>query len=110
MLAKKYRLPIQTVLNKSGRSFKSSHFLFKSFFNKLKFNRFGVVISKKIDKRAAERNRLKRIFFDSVKNFIFTKNTENFDILVIILRNMTKLQKADIIKELNESLAKIIKS
>ncbi len=114
MLAKKYRLPIQTVLNKSGRNFKSRCFLFKFFLNNLNFNRFGVVISKKIDKRAAERNRLKRIIFDSIKKFVFrpadVKNKENFDVLIIVLQNMTKFSKTDIIKELNESLSKIIKS
>jgi len=108
MLAKKYRLQIQSVLNKSGQTFKSRSFLIKTFLNKKDFNRFGVVISKKVDKRATGRNKIKRIVLDLAKNYVFSKNPKKFDVLIIISPAMIKLEKTDIIKELDEALQKLI--
>ena len=108
MLAKRYRLPIQSVLNKSGRTFRGRSFLIKSFLNQLDFNRFGVVVSKKIDKRAVKRNLIKRIVLDSAKKFVLGESENKSDVLIIISPAMIKLEKADIIKELEESLQKIL--
>jgi len=112
MLAKKYRLPIQSVLNKSGRTFKSRSFLIKIFAGQEKFNRFGVVISKKVDKRAVGRNKIKRIVLDLSKKFISqsedSKNINKFDVLIIISPVMIKMEKADIIKELEDAFQKIL--
>jgi ribonuclease P protein component len=114
MLAKKYRLPIQSVLNKSGRTFRSRSFLIKLFLNKLDFNRFGVVISKKVSKLAVKRNLIKRIVLDSAKKFVRQpadpENKNKADVLIIISPAMIKMEKADIIKELEEAFRKIIKS
>jgi len=108
MLAKKYRLPIQSVLNKSGRTFRSRSFLIKTFVSSLEFNRFGVVISKKVDKRASKRNQIKRTILDGVKGFVSESNVPKLDVLIIISPNMIKTEKTDIIKELEEALEKII--
>ncbi|MDO8442685.1 MAG: ribonuclease P protein component [bacterium] len=108
MLAKKYRLPIQSVLNKSGQTFRSRSFLIKVFSNQLEFNRFGVVISKKVSKLAVKRNLLKRMVLDAAKKFVSDENKNKFDILIIISPAMIKMEKADIIKELEESLQKIL--
>ncbi len=108
MLAKKFRLPIQSVLNKSGRTFRSRSFLIKTFSNQLDFNRFGVVISKKVSKLAVKRNLIKRIVLDTTKKFVAAENKNKLDILLIISPVMIKMEKADIIKELEESLNKII--
>ncbi|MHB9019263.1 MAG: ribonuclease P protein component [Minisyncoccota bacterium] len=108
MLAKKYRLPIQSVLNKSGRTFRSRSFLIKSFLSSLDFNRFGVVISKKVSKLAVKRNLIKRIVLDLTKNFVNTESKSKSDILIIISPVMIKMEKADIIKELEDSLQRIL--
>jgi len=108
MLAKKYRLPIQSVLNKSGRTFRGRSFLIKLFLNQLDFNRFGVVISKKVDKRAVKRNLIKRIVLDLAKKFIIAESNNGFDVLIIISPAMIKMEKADIIKELEEALQKVL--
>jgi len=110
MLAKKYRLPIQSVLNKSGRTFRSRSFLIKLFLNQMDFNRFGVVISKKVSKLAVKRNLIKRIVLDCAKKFVPAANKMGSDILIIISPAMIKMEKADIIKELEEAFRKIIKS
>ncbi len=109
MLAKKYRLQIQSVLNKSGRTFRGRSFLIKAFPNSEVFNRFGVVISKKVDKKATGRNKIKRLVLDFVKSFVLSEGGKKNDILIIISPAMIKMEKADIIKELDESLRKIIK-
>jgi ribonuclease P protein component len=38
------------------------HFVLKEKANGLRVNRFGIVVSKKIDKRAVERNQIKRFY------------------------------------------------
>ena len=119
MLAKKYRLPIQSVLpphlkvrcgglNKSGRTFRSRSFLIKVFSNQLEFNRFGVVISKKVSKLAVKRNSIKRMVLDTAGKFVRAGNKNKFDTLIIISPAMIKMEKADIIKELEEALTKTI--
>lgn len=109
MLAKKYRLPIQLVLNKSGQTFRSRSFLIKTFTSNLEFNRFGVVISKKVDKRASKRNQIKRMLLDETKDFILQNNTPKLEVLIIVSPNMIKTGKTDIIEELKDLLQKIIK-
>jgi len=47
-------------INRSGRSFFSSCFRLKYLTNNLGLNRFAIVVSTKISKKATERNRLKR--------------------------------------------------
>ena len=75
------------------------------------FNRFGVVISKKVDKRAATRNRIKRIVLDAAKKFVCAgQQSRPADVLIIVSPNMAKSEKADIIKELNDALSGIFKS
>ena len=118
MLSKRFRLPIQSVLpphlkvrcgglNKSGRTFRGRSFLIKVFSSPVNFNRFGVVISKKVDKRAVKRNWIKRIVLDAAKKFVIAENKNKLDILIIISPTMIKMEKADIIKELDEVLKKL---
>lgn len=75
-------------------------------------NRFGVVISKKVDKSAAERNRLKRIILDSTKKFILPAGAgtkrDKYGILIIVSPAVSKIEKADIIKELDDFLSKTL--
>ena len=118
MLSKRFRLPIGQLpphlkvrcggLNKSGRTFRGRSFLIKAFSNQADFNRFGVVISKKVSKLAVKRNWIKRIVLDTAKKFVITENNNKADVLIIISPTMIKMEKADIIKELEEALNKIV--
>lgn len=85
MLAKKYRLP--KVVKFNNASFVSMpEFVAKVKPNKLLFNRLGVIISKKIDKRAVVRNRIKRLIHTIVQEL--QENTkQGYDILIIIKKN-----------------------
>ncbi|PIR44371.1 ribonuclease P protein component [Candidatus Wolfebacteria bacterium CG10_big_fil_rev_8_21_14_0_10_31_9] len=101
MLAKKYKLPINTFLNKKTASLKQPpYFNFKIISNNLNFSRFGVVISKKVSPKAVERNKIKRTIF----NFIRTKKYHlnlGKDILIIVYPETAKIEKEKIEKKLS---------
>lgn len=63
--------------------FSISEFVLKEKKNGLLLNRFGIVVSKKVDKRATVRNKIKRIFRQALINL--DKNMEaGHDILIIV--------------------------
>ena len=86
-------------------SFSCPEFIFKSKNNGLNLNRYGVVISKKIDKRAVVRNRIKRIF----RNTLFNLN-ENMilghDILFIVKIGSQNKTKEEIQSSIENALGK----
>lgn len=106
MLAKKYRLPIQSVVKKRGHSLGGRYFLLKIFSSNLAFNRFGIIISKKVAKKSTERNRLKRLFFNTLKEFIFA-GRKKYDFLILVSPNVSQLETKDLKKELQKALNKI---
>lgn len=73
----------------SGASFNNSYsfsvpqFVLKERKNGLLINRFGIVVSKKIDKRAVLRNKIKR-FFRSVLVNLNKNTTPGHDMLFIV--------------------------
>jgi ribonuclease P protein component len=104
MLPKKFRLPIQQWMKKRGRKIitkKSNFFIVKFMSNGLGYSRFGIIISSKIQKKAVERNRLKREIF----NFIRLNNFHlrpGKDFLVVALPAVAGGIKREILKkELN---------
>lgn len=60
MLKRKFRIPKGIRFNNS-RLFSAPFFLLKMRENGLLFNRFAVIVSKKIDKRSVIRNKIKRL-------------------------------------------------
>jgi ribonuclease P protein component len=106
MLAKKFRLPIQTVFAKKGRHLKSDHFLVKIFPNQLSYPRVGVVVSKKVDARASARNRIRRQILDEARRNIALL-PEGKDILIVVSSSFAKLEKTDSQKHLREFFAKL---
>lgn len=81
-------------------SFSVPQFVLKQKKNGLMLNRFGIIVSKKIDKRAVERNRIKRMFRTSLLDL--NKNMmPGHDILFITrigVLNKTKEENYSIIK------------
>lgn len=63
-------------------NFSVPQFVLKAKKNGLALNRFGIVVSKKIDKRAVERNRVKRMFRDILRE-LDRNMIPGHDILVI---------------------------
>lgn len=67
--------------------------------NDLSYNRFGFVISKKIDKRAVVRNRAKRLVRSCVEE-LFEKLSTGYDMLFIILKNISDQKREMIYNEI----------
>lgn len=94
MLEKKYRLPWGVRFDNSS-SFSAPFFIAKVKSNTLLFNRFGVIISKKVDKRAVYRNRIKRLIHSVVEEL--HENTKTgYDILIIIKKNAVAKTREDL--------------
>ena len=102
MLAKKYRLPIQEFVKKSGKSYKSRHFLLKIFYSKGAHSRFGIVISKKVSPKAIARNKIKRRTFDFFGRYIAKLPIEDY--LVIVLSGAAEVDENEFLQELSKLL------
>lgn len=87
MLAKQHRLVKQKDFEKvfkQGRAYYTKLFGTKTLANQLEFNRFGIVISTKVSKKATERNRLKRQVRQAVRDL--DKNLKSgLDLVIIVL-------------------------
>ena len=92
MLAKQYRLP-RSVAFHNAKVIPTPYFKVLIQANNLSHNRFGFVISKKIDKRAVVRNRLRRILQSAVSQFLFSNSK---DILFIVKQSFVKEKTPDI--------------
>jgi ribonuclease P protein component len=82
-------------------SFTTPQFVLKEKKNGLNINRFGIIVSKKIDKRAVGRNKIKRRFRDVFLN-LEQKMSSGHDILLIIKKgtvDKTKEENALVIKQ-----------
>lgn len=81
MLDKKHRLP-NNISFKNSQIFFSNAFSIKIIESQNEVPRFGVVVSKKIDKRAVGRNKIKRQIRDSIDKLL-PKIYNVKDILII---------------------------
>ncbi len=84
MLAKKYRLPVQSVINRKGQTFRGRYVTLKMFTSTRPHGRVGVVVSKKTAGLATERNRLKRLAYGAVD--VKTLSTRNVEFLLLVQR------------------------
>ena len=90
---------------KNSYSFSVAQFVLKERENGLLLNRFGIVVSKKIDKRAAARNKIKRIFRDALLNL--NKNMmSGHDILFIVKIGTLSKTKEEIQLSIENALEK----
>ncbi|MDO8583107.1 MAG: ribonuclease P protein component [bacterium] len=91
-------------------NFTTPQFVLKAKKNDLALNRFGVVVSKKIDKRAVERNRIKRMFRDVLSD-LCVNMLSGHDILYIVRIGIVNKTKEEIQVLIKDSLqkAKLIK-
>ncbi len=103
MFKREFRLPKNVRFNKENQVF--SKFLFiKVSENKVNLKRFGIVVSKRVDKRAVIRNKIKRQIRSCIE-----ENEKNVpvgkDILIIVMPNIKDKQK----KEICDSIEKLFK-
>ncbi|MBI3046205.1 MAG: ribonuclease P protein component [Candidatus Harrisonbacteria bacterium] len=97
MLAKKYRLPIQSVIGKNARVVKTPFFLFKIFPSRFSYSRFGIIISKKVAQKSTARNKIKRMIFSALNPNQQPIN----DFLIIASPKIKNLTKEEIIKHVS---------
>lgn len=88
---------------KNGKGFKQGSLYLKSNENKLQSSRFGFVVSKKFSKKAVDRNRIKRILREIVREMI-DKIKTGLDIVIIVNPGA----KADF-QELTETINRLLK-
>ena len=108
MLAKKYRLPIQTVIGKKGKILKDPYFLLNVMPSRLPYSRYGIVVSKKVSAKATERNRIRRKLFSIIGNNFFKKQkVMRQDFLIIVSPNIKKISNGEISVSFERLLNKI---
>lgn len=87
MLAKERRLAKQKDFEKvfkQGRAYYTKILGVKILFNGQKYNRFGIIISSKVSKKAVERNKLKRQIREVLREFNKSLRP-GFDMAIIVL-------------------------
>lgn len=104
MLAKPYRLHARIRL-KNAIPLKAPHFLLLIEKNSLGHNRYGFVVSKKVDKKAVVRNRLRRQLSACVeKQHAFLK--PGFDILFLLKKEAVGKKTTDLCSIFTDLLRK----
>jgi len=109
MFKRQNRLPGGSRFN-SSKSFTVAFFVLKVKENNLGLNRFGIVVSKKIDKRAVVRNRIKRMLREIILN-INSEMTSGHDMLFIVRKMIQNAERDNIYFLIRKTLeqAKYIK-
>jgi len=96
---------VSSVRFTNSYKFSIGEFVLKEKKNGLLLNRFGIVVSKKIDKRAVVRNRIKRIFREDLIEINKNMNPGH-DILFIARTGVLKKTKEEIGLSVKNSLEK----
>lgn len=104
MLKREFRLPAGLRFTRFS-AYRSRSFKLLASLNGLTHNRFGFIISKKIDKRAVVRNRSKRLLRSCIEE-IMGMVTGKYDMLFIIQKNLTDKTRDDIMNEVVSVLKK----
>lgn len=96
----------------SGVRFNNSHiatnpqFILKEKKNELTVNRFGIIVSKKIDKRAVIRNRIKRFFRTTLMN-LYGSMDVGHDILFIVKKEILNKTEEENMRSIEDVLGKV---
>lgn len=109
MLAKKYRLPIHLFRRSRPKTFRGDYFTFKIFESNLPYSRAGVLVSKKVSKKATRRNKIKRAILRFVRAFIHGEKEKRaaMDILIIVSPSALGLREEEFLAELRLMFKKI---
>jgi ribonuclease P protein component len=101
----KKRKDFEAVFHK-GRTFLEHFFILKERENKLKYSRFAIVVPVKIERRAAKRNRTKRVYSDIVRKNIPSFKKE-LDVIIIIKKEGKGAPYLEIKEEIKKVLEKV---
>jgi len=102
MLKRKYRLPASVKLTRPT-SYKSRSFRLMLTQNNLGFSRFAFTVSKKIDKKAVVRNKIKRAMRDCIQE-LQEQIVNKYDMLFILQKNSREESRNSLCHEVRELL------
>lgn len=105
MFKKENRLVPGVKFNNS-QVFTVPQFVLKKTANRLSLNRFGIIVSKKVDKRAVVRNRIKRFFRMTLVN-LNGKMNAGHDILLIVKKETLNKAKEENLLAIENALEKL---
>ena len=108
MLSKKNRLKKNKDFNKifkKGKKINEEVLLLIILKNNLKETKVGVVINKKVSKKAVIRNKIKRRIYNSIRNKL-PEIEKGFDFLIIVRPEIKEKSFFEINKIINKSLKK----
>ncbi len=103
MLKRKYRLKVARLSN--PKTYVSSFFNAKIVENQLPYSRFAFIISKKVDKRATARNKIRRRVSEGVEQMI--EGLKGKDILIYPKKEVLDAKQEDVKKEAETFLKKL---
>lgn len=110
MIAQQYKIhskPRVLHILKKGRMFKWGVFYFRRLPNRAGRARFALILSKKIGRKAVERNKIRRRIYEAIrKNFSIVSKT-CYDIVVLCSARIAKMDYAQIEKDMIQSLKKL---
>ena len=89
---------------KFGKSTNSKNFFIKSMPNNLTHPRFGIVVSKKVSKKAVIRNKTKRRIREAAKRTL--DSWKNLDLVFYIKNSFTDQPYTEVIEEVETALKK----
>lgn len=107
MIATKNRVPKELIprILKNGESFKSRLFIIRLEENGLTYDRFRVIISKKIESKAVKRNKLRRQVYEALR--LNLKDREKgFDHILIPKRHIIEKSYAEIEEDIAKNIIK----
>ena len=101
MLARKFHIPLREGLHLKGRNSRGRFFAVKESKNELPYSRFAIVIGKKNQKGAVERNKIKRFVYDWIRKSGLQEQPGK-DFLIIALAPLGQIAKVEIEKDLQK--------
>lgn len=104
MLAKKNRLPVGK-LGLIGRTLRAKYFTIKISYNGILDSRVGIIVSKRVDKRAVVRNRVRRRIA-TIMYELLPGVQAGYDMLFIVNKELIILSQEDLIQEIKLALSK----
>lgn len=106
-IARKYRLSKKDIeyVFKGGKTVKSSFLFIRFLENDLNYARIAVIVTRKIFKKATDRNRLKRIITETIRSGYYLERS--FDIAIVTTLNIVGKPSKEIKRELEQTLNKI---
>ena len=105
MLKRKFRLP-KGVSFSNSRSLSSPFFIVKTRENGLSFNRFAAVVSKKVDKRAVVRNRIRRLISSCLEE-LYNELGQGKDTIFIVKKEAVNKSREEFFRETKRTLEKV---